>query len=256
VAAKLNGPLLLTPVNSLNAATAAEIKRLGPSKIVIVGGTGAVSTSVENALKKIVPNVVREGGKDRYATSLLISKYGFGSTNVPAAFVATGVDFPDALSAAAYAGSHDMPVLLVNGKAASAPATLTSFLKGAHTTTLSIAGGTGAVTQGIQNSLQSATGHAAKRFGGSDRYATSQLINAQFATAPTAYLATGSTFPDALTGAAAAARIAAPLYVIPKACVPQPVKSKFSSWHTGLVKILGGYGALAKPSVDQLAVCK
>jgi hypothetical protein len=34
------------------------------------------------------------------------------------------------------------------------------------------------------------------------------------------------------------------------------VKSKFSSWHTGLVKILGGYGALAKPSVDQLAVCK
>lgn len=50
-----NGPLLLTHPDRLPPETAAEIKRLGATKIVIVGGLSAVSASVENELKKLVP---------------------------------------------------------------------------------------------------------------------------------------------------------------------------------------------------------
>ena len=50
-----DGPLLLTHPDRLPPETAAEIKRLGATKIVIVGGLSAVSASVENELKKLVP---------------------------------------------------------------------------------------------------------------------------------------------------------------------------------------------------------
>jgi putative cell wall-binding protein len=47
VAALLGGPLLLTDPSSLSGATADELRRLDPSRVVILGGPGAIATSVE-----------------------------------------------------------------------------------------------------------------------------------------------------------------------------------------------------------------
>ncbi|MFC4245225.1 cell wall-binding repeat-containing protein [Gryllotalpicola reticulitermitis] len=252
-AAKLGGPLLLTQPTSLPSAVAGEIKRLGPSKIVIVGETAAVSSSVQSALSRIAPTT-RIGGADRYATSLAIAKYAYG-TKASGAFIATGATFPDALSAAAYAGSKGWPVLLVNGTAKSAPSSVTGWLRNAKVSKVEIAGGTAAVSTGVANSVKSATRLTPTRLGGADRYATSQLISAQFSGAADAYLATGLTFPDALTGAAAAADLGSPLYVIPSTCVPGAVLSKTTSWKTGTIKALGGPAALAEPAIEDLRKC-
>ena len=43
-------PILLVPGTSIPADVSAEITRLGASKVIIVGGTSAVSLSVEGAL--------------------------------------------------------------------------------------------------------------------------------------------------------------------------------------------------------------
>jgi putative cell wall-binding protein len=44
------GPLLLTKPDSLPATIATELKRLKPQRVVIVGGTAAVTNSVETQI--------------------------------------------------------------------------------------------------------------------------------------------------------------------------------------------------------------
>jgi hypothetical protein len=51
IAGKTGGPVLLTNANSLPGTVATELKRLKPKKIIVLGGTGAVSTTVERQLK-------------------------------------------------------------------------------------------------------------------------------------------------------------------------------------------------------------
>jgi len=252
-AVKLGGPLLLTQPTALPSAVSAEIARLRPAKIVLVGGPGAVSPAVAAALARLAPTT-RVYGADRYATSLAVDKYAFGSSNVPAAFIATGASFPDALSASGYAGGAGMPVVLVNGTSTGIPAALRSWLTAAKTTALDIAGGTSAVSASVAASLGAVTGHAPTRFGGADRYATSALINAQFGSASSAYLAGGTDFPDALAGAAAAGRVAAPLYLVQHDCVPGAVLSAFAKWKTATAEELGGPAALGS-GVTALTRC-
>ena len=51
-AGTVRGPVLLAATNlPLNASTAAELTRLQPKRIVVLGGTGVISDAVLNALK-------------------------------------------------------------------------------------------------------------------------------------------------------------------------------------------------------------
>jgi len=50
-AGKVAGPVLLVgPTGAINASTAAELTRLQPKKIIVLGGTGSVSDAVLDAL--------------------------------------------------------------------------------------------------------------------------------------------------------------------------------------------------------------
>lgn len=88
-AATLGGPLLLTNPNTLPRGVATEITSLGPAKIVVVGGTGAVSAAVFNQLKALIPTAVvaRIAGIDRFATSRAINAAAFAKAS--AVFVTT-----------------------------------------------------------------------------------------------------------------------------------------------------------------------
>ena len=46
VAGGLPGPLLLVPASGVPSSVAAELRRLDPDRVIILGGTGAVSVSV------------------------------------------------------------------------------------------------------------------------------------------------------------------------------------------------------------------
>ncbi|WP_315915135.1 cell wall-binding repeat-containing protein [Arthrobacter sp. lap29] len=94
VAAMEVGPLLLTPPGVLPAATGDKIERLNPAKFA-VGGTYAASNTVFTAIRQIVPNTVSCSGTNRCATSRAVVTRAFSAT----ACIATGVDYPDALSA-------------------------------------------------------------------------------------------------------------------------------------------------------------
>ncbi|GAB3586679.1 hypothetical protein GCM10027406_37250 [Leifsonia lichenia] len=254
LAAKLGGPLLLTHPSGLPAATVTEIKRLKPSKVVVIGGATAVPAAVESALKGLVAaggSVQRISGDDRYSTSVAIGKYGWGSSAT--AFVATGLDYPDALSAGAAAGKLGAPVVLVPGTFAAAPAVTTSYLTGIGVKTAYIAGGMTVVSAGIENALKAK--HTVVRYAGTDRFNTSTLIaKAHNTPGGSMYLASGLNFPDALAGAVIAGRQKAPLALSPQNCVLRTLNDVQRDIKPSEVVLLGG-ATLLSEAVQQGNIC-
>ena len=102
-------PVLLTDPGRLSPETATELARLQPKRIIILGGTAVVNSSVESALKSQAP-VSRLAGRDRYATAATIASTLPDVTST--VFVATGTNFPDALASAPLARYN--PLLLVS----------------------------------------------------------------------------------------------------------------------------------------------
>jgi hypothetical protein len=111
-AAAEGGSLLLVRSTSIPPAVAAELNRLAPSNIVVVGGTAAVSPGVFSGLSQYAATVERVSGANRYdgAAAVAESAFGAGSENV---FVAVGDNFPDALAGGALAAGAGAPLLLV-----------------------------------------------------------------------------------------------------------------------------------------------
>ncbi|HWP61998.1 MAG TPA: S8 family serine peptidase [Candidatus Binatia bacterium] len=96
------------------------------------------------------PGLSRSAGPDRYATAAAISAATFGP-GVPVAYVATGLNFPDALAAAAAAGFRGGPVLLVTRDAIPAPtATELGRLRPER---IVVVGSTGVVGNGVAAAL-------------------------------------------------------------------------------------------------------
>ncbi len=73
-AGKTGSPVLLVGANAIPSATATELSRLKPGRIVVLGASGVVFDSVVAALKGYTTGTVtRLAGLDRFATSAAIS---------------------------------------------------------------------------------------------------------------------------------------------------------------------------------------
>ncbi len=112
-AGRLGGTLLLTARDQLPAETVEAFGGLDPSRIVLLGGTSAISESVRAQIQAVLPGVAveRAAGSDRFATAAAISALTFPGT-AGAVYLATGAGFPDALAAAPVAGPDGAPLLL------------------------------------------------------------------------------------------------------------------------------------------------
>ncbi|MGR0218494.1 cell wall-binding repeat-containing protein [Agromyces sp. ZXT2-6] len=232
-AAHCGGPLLLVPGTSVPPAVAAELERLQPKKIVVAGGTGAVSAGVETTLRSFAPTFERYAGVDRYDTSRKIVAGAFGSSD--GLWVASGANFPDALSASGAAAAAGIPVLIVPGTAASLDAASTAAITNLGAVDVAIAGGTGAVSGGIAAGIAAIPSvEWVDRFGGLTRYETADAITAAVwdgSWAIYAFLASGSNFPDALAAAPLAGWVGAPLFITPDSCATADTR--------GLIEYLG-----------------
>jgi putative cell wall-binding protein len=251
-AAKDGGPLLLTNGSSLPSAVEGELRRLNPGRIVVVGGPESVPSTVFTQLGGIAPTE-RVSGADRYAVSrnLLAVAYPEGSAS---AYVATGATFPDALSAGAPAGKLGAPVVLVNGSAGTVDDATAAALRSLHPESLTIAGGPVSVSAGVEQALGAIA--PTHRIGGADRYEVSTAINAEaYAFVDRAFLVTGSTFPDALTGSAWAGAVSAPLYVVRTDCVPAADLDAMRTRGVRTVTLIGGPNSLTQ-SVFDLTPCE
>jgi putative cell wall-binding protein len=201
LAAKLGGPLLLTPSTSLLPAVQTELLRVLPKggTVYILGGTSAISSSVEAAITELGFTIQRIAGADRFSTAVAIADAMGDPTTV---FEATGLNYPDALAGGPAAIKAGAAILLTNG-ATQSPATA-AYLS-AHT------GGTHYALGGPA----AAADKTATAIAGADRYETAAAIDLKFFTTPTVVgVATGSNFPDALAAAPDLGTKGAPLLLV------------------------------------------
>jgi putative cell wall-binding protein len=258
-AGKLGGPVLLVQKDSIPTTTANELTRLHPKNIILLGGTGAVSGSVETDLAPFTSgSVTREAGNDRYETAADISASTFTDPDVDVAYVTTGENFPDALSAGAAAFKEGPgPVLLV--QKGSIPTATANELDRLNIKKVVVVGGTQAVNASVQDQLdQYSQDPVARRFGPT-RYDTSVVVSSSVFPAfsdgaGTVYLATGTNFPDALAGGAAGAKVGGPVLLVQSNCIPQGTKDELTRLNPKSIVLLGGTGALGN-GVQALTVC-
>ena len=200
LAAKQNGPLLLTDTKALPQETLTELQRIlpGGGKVFLLGGTAAIAPTVEGKLKALGYTVQRIAGTDRFETAVKIAKV--AEPDATDVLVATGTNFPDALSAGAAAGAYSgMVVVLTDGT--TMPKVTDEYLQakagGRQLRYLAAIGGAADVA------LKGARWSGFDSLVGADRYQTSYLVAHDiFGTFGHIGVATGRTWPDALSGGA------------------------------------------------------
>lgn len=253
-AGRQGGPVLLTRRDELPGATTAELQRLRPARIVVLGGTAVISDAVAGALIGLATtgSVTRISGADRYATAAAVSRASF-APEVPVAYVATGRAFADALAGGTAAGRQGGPILLSLPE--SLPAATADELARLRPARIVVLGGTGAISDAVLAALRPyATSGGVTRLAGADRYRTAVAIS-QATTAPgprIVYLATGTAFPDGLAGSPPAVRDAGPLLLTRPDALPAEVIAELQRLDPARVVILGGAGAVSANVTAQL----
>ncbi|NYF11205.1 putative cell wall-binding protein [Leifsonia sp. AK011] len=250
-AAHIASPLLLTAPDSLSPVVAERLAELEPEYIFIIGGTPTISQTVENQLQGYASDqVVRIAGANRYETSRLIANIFFDGTGADTAYLATGVNFPDALSAGPAAANEHGPVILVPGANSSVGGETLELLDGLGVSKVVIAGGAPSVSGAIEAELRGTDFlDEVYRRAGANRFETSLLISqGSFPMTDGVFFATGLGFPDALAGAALAGHPAwrSPILLVRTNCVPAGVNEEIARLKPSDIYILGG-----EPTIGQ-----
>jgi spore coat protein A len=255
-AAADTAPVLLTAPSALPAATAAELTRLAPGRVVVLGGERAVADGVLADIARAVPaaSVGRIFGPDRYATAAAVSAATFAA-GAPVAYVATGRAFADALAGGAAAAARGGPVLLTEPD--QVPGVTAAELRRLAPDRVVVLGGPAAIGEDVMRGVAAAVGPTAAvvRLAGASRYDTAVTVSRDTFPdgAPAAVVATGAGFADALAGVSAAAAAAAPLLLVDPAGVPPAVAAEIGRLGARRLIVLGGPAAVPEPLVDALA---
>jgi putative cell wall-binding protein len=231
-----NAPILLSHPGGLTEATKQEIVRLKPKNVILVGGTGSLSNQIVTDLKSInIPNISRIDGKNRFEVSANVASRMPKSSSV---IVTNGLVFADALSIAPYAAENGFPILLTEKD--KLPAPITSFTNSGNVVQSIIVGGPGSVSEGVKSSLRNPI-----RIGGADRYeVAANVANTYFPTSKSAYLATGLSFADALTGSVVAAKQNAPVLLTLSDQLSEDIQTYLIKKQVANITILGGTGSI------------
>jgi putative cell wall-binding protein len=249
-AARLGGPLLLTSRDDLPAATRAELERLDPDRIVVVGGRPAVSDAVVAELDRLAPTQ-RVAGEDIYATGAAVAAAFFPQA-VDTVWLATGADYPDGLAGGAPAARDGEPVLLTAPDRL--PDSVAAELRRLAPDRVVVLGGLAAVDERVAGAVREATGATVVRLRGLDRTATAGAVAAaEYTAAATVFVATGENFPDALAAVPAAARAGAPVLLVRAEDVPTETAQQLRRLRPGRIVVLGGPAAVSEPTRLALA---
>lgn len=208
LAAAVGGPILLVKPYSLPIVVAQELQRLGASRVILVGGTSAISYAVQDAVGALGIATERIGGADRYSTAALIAERTVEELDTAydgTVFLSTGTNYPDALAASPLAARNGWPILLTRPDELPSPTIDAMYMIGASN--IIIVGGPGAVSWGVEQEAESVIGSLPTRLSGTDRFTTAASI-ASFGVDlglkwDGVALATGRNFPDALAGGCA-----------------------------------------------------
>lgn len=292
LAAKWGAPILLTPSHELDPRVQKMLQMLKPERVYLLGGEGALGNTISAKLKELgwgAESQVRLGGANRYETAMSIALEtvradGAANSSIPndyfnraaaasntsdglegssssieAVALATGENFPDALSIASIAGVKKMPILLTGAK--EVPEETLRALLDLNPQKVYILGGDGAISSTVEAKVRAQLNlpeSSILRLQGATRYDTMAAVAAAFAGETQGLsFATGEDFPDALAGAALAARLKAAVILLPKTSLEQyaNLKAIIDDYPRNLTAqpyIFGGVGAVSREQEQEL----
>jgi hypothetical protein len=233
LAAQEQGPLLITPGASLSPnldpRVLGEIQRVLPTggTVYILGGDLALSPNIDTALQAAGYATQRIAGADEYATAVDIAEQLGNPTTI---FEATGLDFPDALSAVPAAIEEHGAILLTEGSSQSLE-TYAYIIDHPGDTRYAIGGPLAAA---------GADGGAMPVYG-EDLYDTSAAVATTFFPHATVFgAATGAGFPDALAGGAfmGAPGVLGPMLLVQPSL---PLPPNIAAYLAGNSQLANGY---------------
>ncbi len=254
LAGAYRSPILLTAPGSMPSEVVTEIRRLGATKAVLLGGTVAISNTVKTSLgsKLGASNVTRIGGSDRYGTARLIAEEtarildcNYDGT----AILTTGLNYADALAVGPLAAAKGWPIYLV-GPIGLGPSNIASMNSLGVEDAL-VLGGTTIMPKAIADSVVANVGATTKRLGGADRYATGIIVATYGVTDANLHwnqvaIATGQNFPDGLAAGAAQGYLGSVLLLTPSKTLDSRVGTTLSMHKDEIVEVryIGGTTAL------------
>ena len=216
-------------------------------------------TVTEATTGPIDPEVERLAGANRFETAVNIAKqYAPFPEGEGVVYIANGLDYPDALSAAPAAAYRGAPLLLTERN--NLPSAVANEIERLSPQTIIVVGGTAVVSAGVYEELRDLA-PAIERHAGVNRYETSRIITERAfgdAGAEYAYIATGLGFADALAASAAAAVFEAPVILVDGSArsVDSATVDLLDDLGTTTVKIAGGTAVVStgiKNSLDDVS---
>ncbi|MBS2548512.1 cell wall-binding repeat-containing protein [Catenulispora sp. NL8] len=175
-----------------------------------LGFTGSATHTLD-VLTYGHPTVHRVAGPDRYATAVAASEAQWAAGSAGAVVLASGADFPDALTGVPLA-AHVHGPLLLSDRASIASVTvaeITRVLGTGSGKTVYLLGGTNALSDAVASALPA--DYKIVRLAGSDRFDTARRVAQTIGPSAHVVVASGRTFADALTAGPLAARQGAPI---------------------------------------------
>lgn len=210
VAGAVGGNVYLVQKNSIPQSVRDRI--VYAQRIVLVGSEASVGSDVMSWLQQNTKaQLSRAQGLDRFDTAADLSKQffplaaGTAADPVSNVVIATGWDYPDALTGSAAAAHETSPLLLVQRD--TVPASVVAELQRLKPKAITVVGGSERVSDTVLAQLKTYTAGSVDRVAGSDRYQTADRVSARFfPAAANVTLVSGQTYADALSAGASAGR--------------------------------------------------
>jgi len=201
-----------------NTGASNGVRIVGATKIVIIGGTAAVHPRAESLFRDNGYRGATEriAGVDRYDTAAKVAVRAYPQADT--VFLASGQNYPDALSAGPAASYAKAPVLLTDPT--TLPARTATALAALGAKNVVVIGGEAAVSAVVLAELEG-KGYAVRRVAGDNRYSTAVEVAKAFFPGPKmGYVAPGDSFTAALAASSPASKQEAPLLLKARSCAP------------------------------------
>ncbi|WP_432547098.1 cell wall-binding repeat-containing protein [Kineococcus sp. SYSU DK004] len=257
VAGMVGGNVYLTPQRQLTQEVRERV--VYAQRIVVVGSEASVGADVMTWLRQNTrAELLRVGGDDRVATAAALSAR-FYATPAPdrpgvrRVVIATGYEFPDALTGSAAAAHVESPLLLVPRDAL--PGAVVAELQRLRPQAITVVGGSSRVSDAVLQQLRQYTAGPVERVAGADRYDTAVRVSRDFfSDARSVVLASGETYADALAAGAVAGRAGGPLLLAAHGCVTEGANLEIERLQRlhGEASALVSFGGPSRLSEDTL----
>lgn len=251
LAKKFDAPILLAENYSISSQQGLidALRKLNVKKAIIVGGPNALSNSFETELSNMGISSERLAGIDRYETAVKIAEK-IGSTGEIA--LASGENFPDALSISSVAAQLQMPILLTESN--EYPSATKQYVDNNSISKTYIIGGTTVIPDNIAKLQKNPN-----RLSGLDRYSTNEAIFNNFKNTlnlSTGYMSRANEFPDALSVSPLAGKNNSFVFLCNEYALEDPLTNMINNHRTSISKmyILGGPAFITNKTLMDLGI--